>query len=100
MTLPSHIVDRITTILATMDTEGFHVDHEAARYGGIALMGTIGATWLLRPDGTFWEVDDDFGRGLAPALTGGSLLPKPPMVNSNVPGVRGWVGSATRRRVG
>jgi hypothetical protein len=22
--------------------------------------------WLLRPDGTFWDVDDDFGRPLAP----------------------------------
>src|SRR6476619_172614 len=64
--LPSHIIERITSILATMDTEGFHVDHEAARYGGIALMGTIGATWLLRPDGTFWDVDDDFGKPITP----------------------------------
>jgi hypothetical protein len=66
MVLPAHIVDRITSILATMETEGGHVDHEAARYGGIALMGTIGATWLVRPDGTFWDVDDDFGRPLTP----------------------------------
>jgi hypothetical protein len=49
-----------------MSTEGFHIDHEAARYGGIALMGTIGAIWLLRPDGTFWDVDDDFGKPLTP----------------------------------
>src|SRR3954469_6703445 len=66
MGLPSHIVDRITSILATMDTAGLHVDHEAARYGGISLMGTIGATWLLRPDGTFWDVDDDSGKPLQP----------------------------------
>ncbi len=32
-----------------METQGLHVDHEAARYRGMALMGTIGATWLLRP---------------------------------------------------
>jgi hypothetical protein len=49
-----------------MDTEGAHVDHEAARHGGIALMGTIGSVWLLRPDGTLWDVDDDFGRPLTP----------------------------------
>jgi hypothetical protein len=66
MLLPSHIIDRIMSVLATMGTDGLHVDHEAARHGGIALMGTIGATWLLRPDGTFWEVDDDFGRPLTP----------------------------------
>ena len=42
------------------------MDEEAARHGGISLMGTVGATWLLRPDETFWEVDDDFGRPLQP----------------------------------
>ena len=43
-----------------------HVDNEAARYGGVSLMGTIGAIWLSRPDGMFWEVDDDSGRPLQP----------------------------------
>ena len=62
LNLPPHIVARIRAVVATMETEGFHLDHEAARHGGIALMGTIGATWLLRPDGTFWDVDDDFGK--------------------------------------
>jgi hypothetical protein len=66
MLLPSHIVDQIRSILATMSTDGFHVDHEGARYGGVALMGTIGATWILRPDGTFWDVDDDFGKLVTP----------------------------------
>jgi len=64
MLLPSQIADRIRSVLATMSTDGFHVDQEAARYGGIALMGTIGTTWLLRPDGTFWDVADDFGKPL------------------------------------
>ena len=54
MILPAHVVDQIQAVLATMGTDGLHVDNEAARHGGIALMGTIGATWLLRPDGTFW----------------------------------------------
>ena len=66
MSLPPHIAERIAAILRTMSTEGFHIDHEAARYGGVALMGTIGATWLLRPDGTFWTVDDDLGSPLTP----------------------------------
>jgi hypothetical protein len=64
--LPAHIIDRIRSVLATTDTKGLHMDHEAARHGGIALLGTIGATWLLRPDGTFWDVDDDFGRPIGP----------------------------------
>ena len=66
MPLPEPIAQRIQAILARTSTLGGHIDNEAARYGGIALMGTIGAVWLLRPDGTIWEVDDDFGRPLAP----------------------------------
>jgi len=29
-------------------------------------MGTIGATWLLRPDGTFLDVDSDSGKAAQP----------------------------------
>src|SRR6185369_5990579 len=64
--LPAHIAERIRAVVASTSKEGGHVDSEAARYGGVALMGTIGATWLLRPDGTIWDVDDDFGRPIAP----------------------------------
>jgi hypothetical protein len=66
MVLPEHIAQRIREIVARTSTSGGHIDNEAARYGGVAVMGTIGAVWLLRPDGTVWEVDDDFGRPLAP----------------------------------
>jgi hypothetical protein len=66
MVLPEHIADRIRALVAGTPTEGGHVDSEAARYGGVALMGTIGATWLLRPDGTLWDVDDDWGKPIAP----------------------------------
>jgi hypothetical protein len=31
-------------------------------------MGTIGAIWILRLDGTLWDVDDDSGRPLRPLL--------------------------------
>jgi len=64
--LPRHIADRIAHIVATTAPASFDVDAEAAKYGGIGLMGTIGTLWLLRPDGTFWDVDDDFGKPLTP----------------------------------
>ena len=67
MGLPAHIPERIRSIVAsTPPFGGGHIDNEAAKYGGVALMGTIGAVWVLRPDGTMWEVDDDFGRPLVP----------------------------------
>jgi hypothetical protein len=64
--LPDHIAERVRAVVAATSTEGGHVDCEAARHGGVALMGTIGATWLLRPDGSIWDVDDEFGRPIAP----------------------------------
>lgn len=64
--LSEQIAERIRSIVASTPKQGGHIDNEAARYGGVAVMGTIGAVWLLRPDGTLWEVDDDFGRPLVP----------------------------------
>jgi hypothetical protein len=64
--LPEHIAERIWSIVASTPTVGGHIHNEAARYGGVAVMGTIGAVWLLRPDGTLWEVDDECGRPLVP----------------------------------
>ena len=66
MRLPSDISDRVSAWVAQTPKDGGHVDNEAARYGGVSLMGTIGAVWLLRPDASFWEVDDDSGRPLQP----------------------------------
>lgn len=66
MELPQHIVERIRQFVAVTSKEGFHVDCESARHGGISLMGTMGAVWLLRPDGTLWDVDDDFGKPITP----------------------------------
>ena len=66
MDLPADIATRIAELVASTSPVGGHIDNEAARYGGVALMGTIGAVWLLRPDGTFWDVDDDSGRPLTP----------------------------------
>jgi len=64
--LPAHIVEGIRKVVAITESVGGHIDNEAAKYGGIAVMGTIGAVWVLRPDGTLWDVDDDFGRPLVP----------------------------------
>jgi len=64
--LPAHIADQIARIVATTLPASFHIDSEAAKYGGVALMGTIGTIWILRPDGTFWDVDDDWGKPLTP----------------------------------
>jgi hypothetical protein len=64
MLLPAHISERIREVLA--QGGGFPIDEEARSHGAIALMGTIGAIWMLRPDGTFWDADADFGKPLTP----------------------------------
>ena len=38
---------------------------EAKSHGAIALLGTIGLIWGLRPDGSLWEFDSDSERPLA-----------------------------------
>jgi hypothetical protein len=62
MLLPVHISERIREVLA--QGGGFPIDEEARGHGAIALMGTIGAIWMLRPDCTFWDADADLA--LAP----------------------------------
>jgi hypothetical protein len=64
MVLPAHISERIREVLA--QGGGFPIDEEARGHGAIALMGTIGSIWMLRPDGTFWDADADFGKPLTP----------------------------------
>ena len=64
MTLPPHIADRIRTTV--LEGRGRGIDEEARGHGAIALMGTLGSTWLLRPDGSLWDVDADFEKPLTP----------------------------------
>jgi hypothetical protein len=64
MTLPAHISARICDVIH--QGGGMPIDDEARGHGAIALMGTIGAIWMLRPDGTLWDADADFGKPLAP----------------------------------
>jgi hypothetical protein len=64
MILPAHISARIREVIA--QGGGTPIDDEARGHGAIALMGTIGAIWMLRPDGTLWDADADFGKPLTP----------------------------------
>ena len=64
MLLPPHISQRIRDVIA--GTGCTPIDDEARGHGAIALLGTIGATWMLRPDGTLWDADADSGKPLTP----------------------------------
>jgi hypothetical protein len=62
--VPARISQRIREVVARGG--GLAIDDEARGHGAIALMGTIGSIWMLRPDGTFWDADADFGKPLTP----------------------------------
>jgi hypothetical protein len=62
--LPAHISERVRDAIARGG--GLGIDEEARGHGAIALMGTIGSIWMLRPDGTLWDADADFGKPLTP----------------------------------
>jgi hypothetical protein len=68
MQLPAHIAERIRQTVAAV-TPDLYIDEEARGHGAIALMGTLGAVWMLRPDGTFWTADADFGMPFEPLPT-------------------------------
>jgi hypothetical protein len=46
-----------------------HINYEGIRYQALPLFGTIGQTWLLRPDGTLWRSDSELGLELEPLPT-------------------------------
>jgi hypothetical protein len=64
MVLPAHIVTRIQEVIVRGHGRG--IDEEARRHGAIALMGTIGGIWMLRPDGSFWDADMEWRKPLTP----------------------------------
>lgn len=67
MKIPPPIAARIEAEIAKLTPKGgYHVDDEGIRYRGLPLMGTIGAVWLLRADGSLWTVDSDFGNPFQP----------------------------------
>lgn len=111
MILPQYIADEVR---AAIDRGGLgaSIDIEARAHDALALMGTIGSTWLLRPDGTLWDTDEDLETSLTPlpeelhvvALVAGAerypwlqdLLPKRPggAVECSTCAGRGRVGYA------
>ena len=64
--VPANVSEWIHQAIAAVDPSGRTIHQEARRYGGIALMGTICCIWLLRPDGSLWQVDEDCGVPLEP----------------------------------
>jgi len=64
--LSANIKERIERCVAGHDGPRYPIDDEARSHGAIALMGTIGVIWGLRPDGTFWRFDEDFDVPLSP----------------------------------
>jgi hypothetical protein len=64
VTLPDHIAEKIRGVIE--QGGGTYIDEEARGHGAIALMGTLGSIWMLRPDGTLWDADADWGKSLTP----------------------------------
>ena len=58
--LPALVVSKILRALRGEGSLSFAIDDEAREHGAIALMGTIGCIWGLRPDGSLWQFDADF----------------------------------------
>jgi hypothetical protein len=58
--LPAAIASLIEQFVATVDPHPNDLPAEVAKkHGAIALMGDLGGVWLLRPDGSIWEVGWD-----------------------------------------
>src|SRR5262245_35885964 len=65
--LPPSIAARIDEEIGKLVPQGgYHINDEGIRYEGLPLMGTIGAVWLLRADGSLWTVDSDLGMPFEP----------------------------------
>jgi hypothetical protein len=59
--------ERISDEIAKLPRESVgHINYDGHHYGALPLFGTIGATWLLRPDGSLWRADSDLGLPLEP----------------------------------
>ena len=67
MKIPPAIAARIEEEIGKLVPKGgAHIDDEGIEYKGLPLMGTLGAVWLLRPDGSLWTVDSDLGMPFEP----------------------------------
>jgi hypothetical protein len=66
LTLSATVKEHIERCVAGLGGPRYAIDDDARSHGAIALMGTIGMIWGLRPDGTFWQFDEDFVLDLSP----------------------------------
>ena len=66
LVLPAFVVSKIIRVLSGEGSLSFAIDDEARDHGAIALIGTIGCIWGLRPDGTLWQFDADSELPLSP----------------------------------
>jgi hypothetical protein len=66
MKLSQSVSEKVAAAVAGQGALGFVIDDEARSHGAIALYGSIGVIWGLRPDGTFWKFDEDLGLLLTP----------------------------------
>jgi hypothetical protein len=58
--LPAAIASMIEHFVRAVDPHANDMPAEAAKkHGGVPLMGDLGGAWLLRPDGSIWEVEWD-----------------------------------------
>ncbi len=72
--LPPTVITEIFRVLNGEGSLQFAIDDEARGHGCIALMGTIGCIWGLRPDGSLWQFDADFQLPLSRLLPELTLL--------------------------
>ncbi len=67
MKMPATLSARIEQAISQLTPEPVgHINYEGTRYGALPLFGTLGAVWLLRPDGSLWRADSDAGLALEP----------------------------------
>ena len=54
--LPPEVAARIQRLV---DGRESHFNDVCLAHGGIMLFGTIGSLYMLKPDGTFWQAEDE-----------------------------------------
>ena len=65
MKIPTDLSERIENEIAALTPEPIgHINYDGIHYHALPLFGTIGEVWLLRPDGSLWKADSEFGIAL------------------------------------
>ena len=94
MHLPGHVSRRVQEAITQLEPQPIgHINYEGQRHAALPLFGTLGQTWLLRPDGSLWRSDSEWGLSLEP-------LPEDLHTSAIVAGVRRypWLADALPQR--